>query len=126
MASAVALQPSTAPRRLQTAIPHSRTPAAAARWSTAAPAARRPPAQPDARPQRRQQRNDRRVAARALDTVVEGMAVAEFQELMAAEPAVLVDFYTTWCGPGKVLDVALKVCTCTWAPNTCCCFSCSR
>lgn len=65
------------------------------------------------------------MAARALDTVVEGMAVAEFQELMAAEPAVLVDFYTTWCGPCKVLDVALKVRT--WgAPNPCCCLSCSR
>ncbi|PRW45031.1 thiol reductase thioredoxin [Chlorella sorokiniana] len=77
------------------------------RWLRAAPAACRPPAQ-HWRPQ--QQRNGREVAAHALDTatVVQDMAVEDFQQLMESEPAVLVDFYTTWCGPCKVLDLALK------------------
>ena len=92
----------------QTAIRATQTLAAGPRRCNAAPssscAARRPPAL------RPQLRHVRQVAARALDTatVVQGMAVEDFQQLMESEPAVLVDFYTTWCGPCKVLDVALK------------------
>lgn len=108
MASPVAAQPAAPASRQHTTIRAVQSPAAGPRWSPAAPAARRPPA--TARPQLRQRPDGRQVAARALDTatVVQGMEVAEFEQLMESEAAVLVDFYTTWCGPCKVLDLALK------------------
>lgn len=120
MASPVAAQPA-APACLQrTTIRTAQTPAAGPRWSLAAPAARSPPAA--ARPQLRQRPDGRQVAARALDTdtVLQGMEVAEFEQLMESEAAVLVDFYTTWCGPCKVLDLALKASAAARAALLCC------
>ncbi|KAI7836131.1 hypothetical protein COHA_009961 [Chlorella ohadii] len=42
------------------------------------------------------------------------MTVEAFNKLVASSSAVLIDFYTTWCGPCQVLEKNMKAIAPAW------------